>query len=351
MIGHLNLARGFRGGERQTELLIKGLAQHAVAQRLVCRADEPLAASVRDTPGVEIADARGSLWRAARLTRGCELAHVHDGRSVHAASLARTLFRVPYIITRRVDNPIKRNAFTRRAYLGAAQVVALSRAIEDQVMALDADIQCCKIADATAGYTQAPEAVAAIRARYPGRFVVGHVGALDHAHKGQLDLIDAARQLAVSHPNIQVVLLGSGRDEALFAQRAADLSNVDMPGFVDNVGDYLAAFDAFVFPSLHEGMGSTLLDAMTFSLPIVATKVGGIVDLIEHGHNGLLVAPAQPAALAAALARVHDDPSLARDLGESGCRFAQDFSPAAMTQRYLAQYARAQKPNRPTETL
>ena len=64
-----------------------------------------------------------------------------------------------------------------------------------------------------------------------------------------------------------------------------------MVGWVDNVGDYLQAFDLFLYPSLHEALGSTLLDAMQFGLPIVAGKVGGIPDFVEDGVNGRLVEP------------------------------------------------------------
>jgi glycosyltransferase involved in cell wall biosynthesis len=133
-------------------------------------------------------------------------------------------------------------------------------------------------------------------------------------------------------------LLGSGVDEAAFRALAAQQSNVELAGQVDNVGDYLVLFDAFVFPSLHEGMGSTLLDAMAFALPIVATSVGGIVDLIRDGQNGILIEPSRPDALRDAVARLHDDPALARRLGDAGRRVAQDHSPGVMADRYLDLY-------------
>ncbi len=133
LIGHLNLARGFRGGERQTELLVEGLAQWGLHQRLIVRANQPLASRVRSLAGVQVSEQSGSLLQAARACRGCTLVHVHDGRSVHAASLAHALYGVPYVITRRVDNPIRANWLTRRAYRKAACVAVLSGAIEKQV--------------------------------------------------------------------------------------------------------------------------------------------------------------------------------------------------------------------------
>ena len=67
---------------------------------------------------------------------------------------------------------------------------------------------------------------------------------------------------------------------------AAGLSNVMFTGFVDNVGDYLAAFDVFVLPSNREGIGSVLFDAMDRALPVVASRVGGVPDIVHDGENG-----------------------------------------------------------------
>ncbi|MEO1575907.1 MAG: glycosyltransferase, partial [Pseudomonadota bacterium] len=139
-------------------------------------------------------------------------------------------------------------------------------------------------------------------------------------------LFAVARQLERTHPHVMFVFLGSGVDEAAFRAETADLSNVEFTGHVDNVGDYLAVFDAFAFPSLHEGMGSTLLDAMAAGVPIVATRVGGIVDLIRHDHNGILVAPQNPDQLRFALLLLHDDRDLAHRLAEAGRDTAAGFS-------------------------
>ena len=78
---------------------------------------------------------------------------------------------------------------------------------------------------------------------------------------------------------------------------AAGLSNLTFTGFVDNVGDYLAAFDVFILPSNREGIGSILLDAMEQGLPVVASRVGGVPDIVHDRKNGLLIDPASPAQL------------------------------------------------------
>lgn len=279
-----------------------------------------------------------SLLAAARACRGCALVQVHDGRSVHAAALARRLFGVPYVITRRVDNPIRNNVVTRHAYRRALAVVVLSRAIERQVHALDADIDCTFIPDATSGYPMHERNVARLREQYKDCYVVGHIGALDHAHKGQRDLLAVAKETARTHPNVRYVLLGRGVDEAEFREAADALPNVEMVGHVDNVGDYLTLFDVFAFPSLHEGMGSTLLDAMEYGLPIVATRVGGIPDFVRHGENGVLVEPSNPDQLRFAILSMHDDPQRAAGLAAAGRQTAAEYSSQRMVERYLEVY-------------
>jgi len=83
--------------------------------------------------------------------------------------------------------------------------------------------------------------------------------------------------------------VGGGRDENEFSKKAKKLSNLKVIGYVENVGDYMKVFDVFLFPSRHEGLGSILLDALAFGLPIIASNVGGIPEIIQHDNNGYLV--------------------------------------------------------------
>ncbi len=85
------------------------------------------------------------------------------------------------------------------------------------------------------------------------------------------------------------------------------MTNITFMGFANNVGDYLALVDLFVFPSLHQGMESTLVDAMGYCLPVVAGRVGGTPDVIQDGETGILVEPADAEALQRAIVELYDD--------------------------------------------
>src|SRR5690606_27319039 len=115
---------------------------------------------------------------------------------------------------------------------------------------------------------------------------------------------------------------------------------VRFTGFVREVGNYLASFDVFILPSNREGIGAVLLDAMSFGLPVVASRVAGLPEIVRDGRNGLLVAPRNPGELREAILRLHADPSLRARLGEEGRRFAAGFTPAGMARQYVALYRR-----------
>lgn len=338
LLAHINLARGFRGGERQTELLVRGLAEAGWRQRLVARWNEPLIARLLDLPGVELAGVRGHLPSAAAALGGADLVHAHEARALQAAWLSRRLGGAPYLVTRRVQQGPSHHAFNRALYRGAARIVVLSRAIGASLQALDPALGWELIPSAHAALVADPARAAALRRELGGDFVVGHVGALVDAHKGQRQILALARRTLQSAPGIRYLLVGSGRDAQALQAEAADLPNLRFAGQVEDVGSHLAAMDAFLYPSRHEGLGSILLDAMACGLPVVATRVGGIPEVVIDGENGLLCEAGDIDGLAAALLRLHADAGLRQRLAAAGRARAEAFSPAAMTARYINLY-------------
>ena len=214
----------------------------------------------------------------------------------------------------------------------------LSRAIGDILTAYDPRIGVCRIPSSVSDLPVDVAWVEQFRREHAGRFIVGTIGALDQSHKGQLVLIEAARIIGRVQPNIHFVIVGTGRDERVMKQAAVTLHNVSFAGWSERVGDYLAAFDLFAFPSLHEGFGSVLTDAMQFGLPIVASDVGGIVDLVNQGENGLLVAPGDAQATAQAIMSLYQAPALRQAMAAANRSRGCEYRPAVMADRYLELY-------------
>lgn len=324
---HINLAKGLRGGERQTLLLIQALAALGVGQSLASHRDSPLREALRGETLtlIDIAHPLRGWWRKC----AADLVHAHETKGAYWAYLHTRLHRKPYLITRRVDLPLSPSFKRRRLYGKAAALVALSRAIECELAGFNPHRRI--IASAHQGLPPpTPDADLAGIAR--ARYLVGHVGALVDAHKGQsllLEVLGRRRDWALA-------LVGDGPDRRMLAARAGD--NCHFCGQVADVLPYLAAFSVFAFPSRQEGLGSSLLDAMRLGKPIVAAAVGGIPDIIRDGENGLLVPPNDADALEAALCRLREDPALAARLGEKAREDARRYTPQVMAGHYLSLY-------------
>lgn len=336
-ICHVNLASGYRGGERQTELLIRALAREGVAQRLVVRAGQPLAERLCGLDSLEIQEIGKPFFRHALRLRGF-LLHAHDGHGAKFACLASLTSGTRYVVTRRIGKRPSSNPWTRAVYARASAIVAVAESVARTMRAYvpGQRIEVIHSALGRLGVDQASRG--AIRNRWPDAFLIVNVAALVQSQKGQLHLLRVARRLRAERPDIQFVLLGEGRDRTWLESQARDLDNVAFEGFVGNVGDYLAAADAFVLPSLHEGIGGACLDAMYAGLPVVASAVDGVPEIVQDGVNGLLVPAADEGALFEAICRLRDDAALAQRLAEQGRKMAEAYLPERMATRYLDLY-------------
>jgi glycosyltransferase involved in cell wall biosynthesis len=180
-----------------------------------------------------------------------------------------------------------------------------------------------------------------------GRTLIGSVGRLDPV-KGYDDLIQAASRLRGEGRPVLTAIAGVGPDRDRLSRLIGELGlgdAVQLLGFRTDVPDLLHAFDVVVMSSHSEGAPLALIEAMAAGKPIVATSAGGVPELIEDGVHGLLVPPRQPAALAAAVARLLDDPELAAALGRAARKRQRteldlDVTIQRLQDLYLELYAR-----------
>lgn len=339
-ISHVNLAKGFRGGERQTAILITELGKQTdIKQQLVCRTDSPLREHLKAVPNLTFCAANNQLDGHFSATK-TDVIHAHEAKAVHWAWLHHLLRQTPYILTRRVDAPVKDKWVNKHTYSGAYSRVAISNTIRsilehkgwgkvDLVFSVKGDL-----------HHNAANAQQ-IKQDFADKTLVGHIGALVDKHKGQKVIIDCARQMSQSHPHLQFLCLGDGKDREELESLSADLSNVTWLGFKANIGDYINAFDYFIFPSRNEGLGSTLLDVMDAQIPIIATDAGGIPDIIQNEQTGLSIPIGNADALCSAIARIDDDKELREKLTTGASAHLQNFTPKRMAQSYIDIYKAA----------
>jgi len=171
--------------------------------------------------------------------------------------------------------------------------------------------------------------------------VVGTIGRFSPV-KGHRFFIEAFRKVVAERPDAQGIIVGQGPEEEDLRQliRRYNLGgSFRLAGSTPHTAMYLALLDIFVFPSVQEGLGLSLLEAMASGRPCVASRIGGVSDIIRDGETGLLVPAQDPDALGGAMIRLLGDPLLGRKLGENARRsVARDFSLETMVEKVLRLY-------------
>ena len=170
--------------------------------------------------------------------------------------------------------------------------------------------------------------------------VVGFIGWLLPI-KGPMHLLKAMEDVWRDHDDTSVVFIGKGDLDVDLRAEALKISangRVNFLGWRSDIDEIMPVFDIFVLPSLNEGMGRVLVEAMAAGKPIVASNVGGIPDLVQHGYNGLLVPPGDEKALAAAIRQLIDDPDKAKIMGQRGRELCHQFSVESMVEKIDALY-------------
>ncbi len=348
---HVDTARSWRGGQNQVLLTARGMVARGVATVVACRAGGSLATRAR-TEGFAVRPLpfRGDLWPPAILALARLITRerpaallLHDPHAVSAGLLATRLAGVPArtAAVRRVDFPVG-SFLSRRKYIACNRVIVVSRAIgralEASGIAPDRLHLVYEGVPDRAPTAGGREALAALGVP-PEALVIGNVAALTE-HKDHATLVEAMALVRPRLPEAWLVIAGDGELRPAVEARVQDRGlgdRVVFAGFRGDLDRLLPAFSVFCLSSHLEGLGTSLLDAMAFALPVVATAAGGIPEAVEDGLTGRLVPPRDPAALADALAAVLGDDGRRRELGSAGRRrFLERFTADRMVDDTLA---------------
>ena len=166
------------------------------------------------------------------------------------------------------------------------------------------------------------------------KFLIGSVARLIPS-KGIDILLKAVPDILDENPGIRLMIVGSGPEEIKLKRLAAELgieSKVIFTGSVADIHNYYSAFDIFVLPTLSEGLGITILEAMSFGLPVLASAAGGITEVITHERNGILIEPGDINELRTALQFLLDNPAKAK---QYGCRAKEDIKKTFANNRMI----------------
>ena len=346
---HVDPERGWGGGEVQVALLVRELLRRGHACRLAAPADAPLARAlaavgvdVTDCPIASHADVR-MVPRLRALAREVDVVHFHTARA-HAMAPWLGGLGVRRIVTRRMDYRPRGGPWVRYLYNRAVdRVIAISAGVRSALVGAGVDPARIRLVPSGVdpdAFTPDPAARAALRREWAladDDVAVILVGVLE-ARKGHATLLEAAARLRDTR--LRWIFCGTGSLEAaLRADATARGIAVRFTGFRPDVARCLAAADVTVLPSLHEGLGVAALEAMAAARPVVASRVGGLAEVLVDGETGSLVPPRDADALAAALRALAVAPDLRARMGAAGAaRVRARYSAAAMAEGTLACY-------------
>ena len=271
-----------------------------------------------------------AAWRLSRVVKQLrpDIVHAHDPHAVAMAStgLSMTSTSPPPVLvaSRRIEYPIARNSFSRWKYRQVGCFIAVSEAVRERVI-LDG-IPRSRTAVVHEGVDVA-RVEHMERVDVHGEFflphnapVVGNIGALV-AQKDQRHLVDAAAIVIKEVPDARFVILGEGELRQALERQIHEHHlerHVFLAGFRADALALLKSVDVFAISSIHEGLCTSIIDAMAASKACVGTRVGGIPEVIDDGVTGFLVEPRDPHAMAARLITLLKDEGLRRRMGNAG---------------------------------
>ena len=348
---HLDSGCDWRGGQQQVAYLASGLMRQAgVEQYFVLPPASQLKKEIEDlnltcyplTLRSEVDPiSLPKLWLLLRRLKP-DLIHAHDARSFGLATILKAMGATqPIVSHRRVIFPIKDNSFSKWKYKQAsACIIAVSWHIRHLLLNYGIAPGRIKVVYDCAEFPEPLPVAMRDQARErlgldKKNLLLGCVGHFT-AEKGHADLIKGFFRIQSQFPEARLLIIGDGPLKEQYRQLITQLNlsqKVYLPGLILDLHDSFAAMDLFVFPSISEGLGSVLLQAMAHRVPVFASRVGGIPEIVIEGKTGFLFSPGDPIALAECVLRALSDFDNIRRCRENAVRRIQsEFSITKMAQ-------------------
>ena len=274
--------------------------------------------------------------------RTADIVHAHGGRALTMAFWETFAFtHVHRVVTRHVAFRPRNPWMHRTKYKWACEgVIAVSEAVRRGL--IKTGVPSAKIEVIHTGI-ELPQPAPRDKSKFglsETDFVIGHLGAFTR-EKGQDVAVAAANLLHQSMPYARFILAGDGT--LLNEMRRRAPQTVTFPGFVSNHAAFFGALDVFIMPSRSEAWGMAALEAMAHGVPVIASDVGGLPEIVEPDNGGWLVPADDPAALARAITESAASPFRLHEQGLKARKRAAQFSVARMVEQTEGFYRRFTK--------
>ncbi len=342
---HFSSAKTWRGGEQQIAYLLSELRDHGIKQHIFCIEDSSLAAycdkqqfsfstyqkraSINPLPGAK-------LSRIVKKNK-IDIIHIHDAHAHTFACISATFFglKTPLVLSRRVDFPIKQSIFSRWKYNHPSikAIFCVSAFIKKVIERDIQDTSIIKVIHSGLDLS---------RFQFPKNSIlkkefniplesplIANVAAIA-PHKDYFTFVDAAAHILKHRPDARFLIIGGdgGEEQAIrnYIQQKQLGDYIQLTGFRNDIPHILPGIDLFLFTSKEEGLGTSLLDALACSVPVVATNAGGATEIIKHNKTGLVAEVKNSDQLALHVLKLLEDEVLKNRLVKNGLEQLEQFS-------------------------
>jgi glycosyltransferase involved in cell wall biosynthesis len=319
----------WRGGQEQLFSLMSGLDQSRFRVFLSAPENAPLSDRAANS-GIPVFPL-GPSWEVSLFailrffnllqSGGFDLVHFNTPKSFLAGGIACRLARVPgVVISRRVNFPLRSILSSLKYNLLADRIFTVSASIRETLIRNRVAPGRVSVIYEGVDLDWFDRQMTRSVVQGRGRTLLGTVAHLS-SEKGHETLLEAFAQLKDRCPETLLLIVGDGELRSALETKVIDLGIADQVrflGFRTDVEGLVKQLDVFCLPSLSEGLSSAILAAMAARLPVVATSVGGIPELVQDGVTGRLVTPNNPHQLAVALENLLKDEALRERMGKSG---------------------------------
>lgn len=351
---HIDSAKTWRGGQQQVLYLAERLTDYD--NIIACPPQSPLAERAKAT-GLKVCSVQMhgewdfiAAYRLKRIIRenSVRIVHLHSPHA-HALGLlaARSAGNCKVVISRRVDFHIRKNILSRVKYSNVDKTMAISERVkevlvadglpEEKVDVVYSGVDIERFQNVKGDYLISELGL------NKDKLCIGNIAALAW-HKDHRTLLEAARIVVDELPRVIFLIVGDGplrREIEILIKKLNLEEDVKLFGFREDIPEILSILDLFVLSSTWEGLGTSLLDAFASKVPVVATNVGGIPEIVKDRVNGILVPPKNPDALARAIISLLKNRDFACQIAEEGFRLVKEkFSVDRMVEQTKKIYDR-----------
>lgn len=344
----------WRGGQQQILYLTQGLKEKGHNVFLICPLKSALAKRAKEV-GIDVIPIKmkgeWDIFSVNKIRKIIEenkiqICHLHSSTAHSLGIIAtRKIPECKTVLTRRVISCVRKNLFSSWKYKKLNRIIAISDSVKKALLEsgvnpdkIDVVYSGCdwqRFQNINGGYLFKKLKIENETPR------VGIISALTK-EKNHLTFVQSARILLEKFGPAQFLIVGEGKEKPKIEKLIKKLNlekNIKLLGFRNDIPQILSIFNVFVLCSSQEGLGSSILDALASHLPVVATKVGGIPEIIKDGQNGFLVEPQQSTILAEKIAFLLKNKARAKQMAENGFHLVKEkFSVENMVEGTLKVY-------------